>query len=272
LYLKQRPIVYTLCGVDTIRAKKDSNSIRQRRRLVLQGLNHLLWPAVCANCRQNISETDNHLCGRCWAELLENCGGHYCKRCGRDASEYGVVAGVCPDCQGKDFRFDQIARAGVYSQSLRQMILFFKKGRTELDSVLSFLANSALEGAGFYNEIELFVPVPLHWSRRLVRGYNQALIIARRLNHHKADVSTELVRIRRTRAQPTMTSPAARARNVAGAFSVRRGHPFAGRNVCLVDDIKTSGATLNECAKTLKQAEASKVFALVLAVAGQKSG
>jgi predicted amidophosphoribosyltransferase len=69
-----------------------------------------------------------------------------------------------------------------------------------------------------------------------------------------------------------MPTLAARARNVAGAFAVRYRHPFAGRRVCLVDDIKTTGATLNECAKTLKEAGASKVFALVLAVAGQNKG
>jgi len=66
-----------------------------------------------------------------------------------------------------------------------------------------------------------------------------------------------------------MASPAARAKNVAGAFAVRYGHNFTERKICLVDDIKTTGATLNECAKTLKQAGASKVFALVLAVVGQ---
>jgi len=67
-----------------------------------------------------------------------------------------------------------------------------------------------------------------------------------------------------------MTSPTARARNVAGAFAVRNRHNFIGRKICLVDDIKTTGATLNECAKTLKNAGAAKVFSLVLAVAGQK--
>jgi predicted amidophosphoribosyltransferase len=66
-----------------------------------------------------------------------------------------------------------------------------------------------------------------------------------------------------------MQTAAARARNVKGAFAVRKGHKFAGRAICLIDDIKTTGATLNECAKTLKQAGASKVFALVLSVAGQ---
>jgi ComF family protein len=150
------------------------------------------------------------------------------------------------------------------------MILSFKKGRTELDSTLGFLANSALQGSSFYRDIELFVPVPLHWTRRFVRGYNQSLVLAKRLKHATAKINTDLVRIRRTKSQPAMASPAARARNVAGAFAVRNGHTFAGRTLCLVDDIKTTGATLNECARTLKEAGASKVFALVLAVAGQR--
>jgi ComF family protein len=150
------------------------------------------------------------------------------------------------------------------------MILSFKKDRTELDSMLGFLANSALEGGGFAEELEIFVPVPLHWSRRLSRGYNQSLVLAKKLKHPTAKINTELVRIRRTKLQPAMVSEAARARNVAGAFAVRRGHRFGGRIVCLVDDIKTTGATLNECAKTLKEAGASRVFALVLAVTGRR--
>ena len=149
------------------------------------------------------------------------------------------------------------------------MILSFKNGRTELDLTLGFLANSALQGSGFAGAIEFFVPVPLHWSRRLARGYNQSLVLAKKLKRLSAKINTDLVRIRRTKSQPTMASPAARARNVAGAFAVRYRHKLAGRKICLVDDIKTTGATLNECAKTLKEAGASKVFALVLAVAGQ---
>ena len=243
--------------------------VKQAATFALQSLNQLLWPAVCVNCKRSICETDNALCKNCWDELLGCTGADYCQRCGRDASRYAILGGVCPDCQGKEIHFDQIARSGVYAESLREMILAFKRGRTELDSTLGFLANSALQGSGFTNDIEFFVPVPLHWSRRLVRGYNQSQVLAKKLKHPTAKINTDLVRIRRTKSQPTMASPAARVRNVAGAFAVRRRHQFAGRNVCLVDDIKTTGATLNECAKTLKEAGASKVFALVLAVAGQ---
>jgi ComF family protein len=140
-----------------------------------------------------------------------------------------------------------------------------------LDSVVGFLANSALQGSSFCNDVDFFVPVPLHWSRRLFRGYNQSLVLTMKLKHAAAKINTDLVRIRRTKFQPMAASPAARARNVAGAFAVRYDHDFAGRRVCLVDDIKTTGATLNECAKTLKQGGAAKVFALVLAVAGQRT-
>jgi competence protein ComFC len=244
--------------------------LRQAGVFVLQGLNQLLWPPVCINCRESICETDKSLCKGCWGQLLTCTAGDYCPRCGRDASKYGLLEGACPDCQGREIHFDQIARSGVYTDALQRMILSFKNGRTELDFTLGFLANSALQGSSFYGDIELFVPVPLHWSRRLARGYNQSLVLAKRLKHATAKINTDLVRIRRTKLQPTRASPAARARNVAGAFAVRYRHSFAGRNLCLVDDIKTTGATLNECARTLKEAGASKVFALVLAIAGQR--
>jgi ComF family protein len=264
------PLVYIIIVVKTESRKNASVLLKQAGLFTLQSLNQLLWPAVCINCRQSISQTDNHLCGDCWDSLLVSTGGDYCRRCGRDAGRFALLAGKCPDCQGKEINFDRIARAGIYEQTLRQMILAFKNGRTELDSALGFLADSALQGSGFSSDIELFVPVPLHWTRRFTRGYNQSSILIRKMKNKTAKISTDLVRIRRTRAQPAMVSPVARQKNVAGAFAVRSGHDFKGRNVCLVDDIKTTGATLNECAKMLKQAGASKVFALVLAVAGQK--
>ena len=247
----------------------DTTKSKQAFIFALQSLNQLFWPAVCINCGEIICETDKNLCQKCWAQLLACTGGDYCRRCGRDASKFAILQGACPNCQGKEFHFDSIARSGVYRESLQQMILALKNGRTELDSTVGFFGNSALEGSDFYNDIELFVPVPLHWSRRLARGYNQSHLLAKKLKHPTAKIKTGLVRIRRTKLQPAMASPRARAKNVAGAFAVRFRHKFTNRNICLVDDIKTTGATLNECAKTLKEAGASRVFALVLAVAGQ---
>jgi len=243
-----------------------SSWFTQTAGATVQGLGHLLWPGVCPNCSQHIAEGGRGLCGECWEGLASVCSADYCRRCGRDVSPYAVHDGTCPNCLGEHIRFDGIARAGVYAESLRDMILAFKNDKTELDSVMTWLADSALQAGNFSKEIDLIVPVPLHWRRRLSRGYNQSYVLAERLKH---PLSTDLVRIRYTPAQPTMPTMAAREKNVEGAFAVRYRHRFAGRRVCLVDDIKTTGATLNECAKTLKAAGASKVFALVLAVAGQ---
>jgi len=239
-------------------------------RFVADGCNHLLWPAICINCRKSICETDRELCRDCWSKLLACAAPDYCPRCGRDVSRFAIVNNACPDCQGLEIHFDGISRCGFYADSLREMILTFKlAGRTELAEPLSSFANSALQGAAFYHDIELFVPVPLHWTRRLTRGYNQSHILAKKLNHPDAKISTDLVRIRRTAKQPAMATAAQRRANVADAFAARFRHPFAQKKICLVDDIKTTGATLNECAKTLKEAGAANVYALVLAVASR---
>ena len=235
-----------------------------------RGLSHLLWPPVCDICQQSIADAGERLCRQCWDELLTCMAGDYCPRCGRDASRYGLVAGACGACHSERLHFDGIARVGVYTEALQRMILAFKHDRSEFAGVLGRLGDAALQGSRFRNEVELLVPVPLHWTRRLLRGYNQSHLIARRLRPPTARISTDLVRVRRTRFQPQVATPAARARNVAGAFVVRDRHPFADRAICLVDDIKTSGATLNECARTLKEAGAVRVYALVLAVAGQR--
>jgi ComF family protein len=244
-------------------------TLKQIGRSLLEGMNQLLWPGVCVNCGGNISSDEKVLCEDCWGSVISGSGGDYCPRCGVDVSRYAIVGGACPKCQGKEIYFDGIARGGRYDGALQQMILLFKNDKTELNAMLSFLANSALGGSGFYEGIDYFVPVPLHWRRRFSRGYNQSLVLAKKLKHSRAEVNTDLVRVRYTKAQPEMPTAFQRAKNVAGAFGIRRGHKFGGRNICLVDDIKTTGATLNECARTLKEAGAVKVFAVVLAVAGQ---
>jgi ComF family protein len=244
------------------------NLLRRGTKTILQSVGHLLWPGRCMNCRENAVE-EGDLCGECWEGITSVCGAQYCRRCGREASPYAIGDGVCANCRDEQINFDGIARAGVYDKALRETILAFKHGRTELNLVLGGLLNSAFEASNFYNEIELFVPVPLHWFKRLSRGFNQSYILTRQLRHPLAKISTDLARIRNTEEQPNMKTPFARVKNMTGAFAVRHGHQFAGRSVCLVDDVKTTGATLNECARILKEAGALKVFALVLSVAGQ---
>ncbi len=235
----------------------------------LTALNHLLWPKRCANCSSVIFDASSEFCGDCSQKLIALVSGYYCKRCGRNVSEYAVMTKGCPICIAEEFAFDAIARAGVYDGPLRNIILAFKKDSDKAKQTMTLLINSAFEGSVFSNDINVFVPVPLYWTSKINRGYNQSYLIAKRINN-SAKINTNLVRIRRTKRQTAMATPYQRLKNVEGAFAVRKGHCFAGKNICLVDDIKTTGATLNECAKTLKEAGAAKVYALVLAVADQR--
>jgi ComF family protein len=239
--------------------------------VILDSLTRLIWPPVCQSCGKATPESSGSLCHDCWNDVLRCTAGTYCPRCGKDTSLYAIVDGRCPDCVSAEIHFDGIARAGLYDGVLRRMVVDFKAAdRTDLDSHFRLLANSALAGASFAGDIDLFVPVPLHWTRRLSRGYNQSMLIARLVSHPTASISTDLVRMRRTHIQPGYR-PEQRARNVRGAFAVRRGHGFEGKTICLVDDVKTTGATLNECAMTLRAAGARRVYALVIAVAGQRA-
>ena len=242
-------------------------SFKSTAALLIEGLGHLFWPRLCCNCQESILKSDQGLCAECWEQLRFSAGGDYCRRCGIDASEYAIVEGACGQCQNMDLQFDGIARAGSYNEVLRNMILRMKfNDRPELGEYLGSISDAAITGSRFFNDIDAFVPVPLHWRRRLMRGFNQALLICKGLTNAKKRIDSDLVRIRYTHRQWSLTD-AGRKRNVAGAFAVRARHKYQGKTICLVDDITTSGATLNECAKTLKEAGAKNVYALVVAVA-----
>jgi ComF family protein len=232
---------------------------------------HLLWPGKCLICRECIHPADEGLCPSCWQDLAQAVGADYCRRCGRDVSPYGIINGRCGFCQEMEFAYDGIVRVGSYETSLRSMILALKfREQTEWIDRLSEMLRQTLITSSFFPGIELLVPVPLHWLRRLKRGFNQSCLLAEKLHTLGIPIAADLVRIRNTEQQWDLT-PAQRRRNVRGAFAVRKGHPFAGKTLALVDDITTSGATLEECAKTLKQAGASNVYAVVLATARPES-
>ncbi|AQT68550.1 DNA utilization protein GntX [Anaerohalosphaera lusitana] len=236
-----------------------------------KGLSDLLWPGVCCHCGTHLPGNEEFLCKKCWDDFQVCTAGDYCPHCGRDASGYGLLDGQCGNCLDREIMFDSIARVGIYDGLLRNLILKFKfHDGCELAPRLGELAGASLCTAEFAHEIDYFVPVPLFWLRRFGRGYNQSELICKKLPARRAPINNDLVRIRDTQRQWNLTS-SKRKKNVAGAFAVRKGHDFAGKRICLVDDIITSGATLNECAAVLKSAGAEQVHALVLAVAAQDS-
>lgn len=227
-----------------------------------------VWPAVCRVCSCAISEDHGGLCETCWQELSGVVGHDYCRRCGRQVSRYGIVANRCGGCLDEDLPYEGLCRVGFYDGVLKRLILDLKfRDQVEHIDYLAPMFRQAFEAAGFHHTVDFLVPVPLHWRRRLLRGFNQSFLLARTINHNSTRISTDLVRHRYTCHQWQLENDSQRKNNVKGAFAVRQGHPFENKTVCLVDDITTSGATLKECAQTLREAGAKMVFAAVVAVA-----
>lgn len=249
------------------RTKQLFSRLTQHALPLGQAGGHFLWPGRCLSCAACILPADEGLCRRCWEDLSRAVSADYCRRCGRDVSPYGIVAGRCGHCQDETYQYDGVVRVGSYESTLRAMILSLKfSEKTEWASPLSSMMRDALLASGLHAAFDYFVPVPLHWRRRLRRGFNQSHLLAKGLGLPSVRISTDLVRIRNT-VQQWDLKPQQRRRNVKGAFAVRKDHPFDGKTIALVDDITTSGATLEECAKTLKQAGACRVDAVVVATA-----
>ena len=221
-------------------------------------------PPRCLACRSAV-EAQGSLCIDCWSGL-DFIAGPVCAACGLPfAFEIGPGA-VCAACAARPPKFDRARAALVYGEKSRDLILGLKHGdRTEVAPALArWLARA---GAQLIAEADLVAPVPLHRFRLLARRHNQAALIAAALPGARGKLAPDLlIRRRRTPSQGGL-SARERRRNVAGAFAVRPAWrpKLAGKRVLLVDDVHTTGATLEACARVLRRAGAAGVDALTVA-------
>jgi len=154
---------------------------------------------------------------------------------------------------------------GLYRDLLGQLLRAYKyHGREELALLLGGWLAEAIETAPWRGNIEAIVSVPTHWIRRFNRPFHAADALA---SHVARKVSLPHVPIlRRVRAGPRQIglSDTERAVNVRGAFAIRKGVVLRDARVLLIDDVRTTGATLEECAKVLRHAGAAEVYAAVV--------
>ena len=159
---------------------------------------------------------------------------------------------------------------GLYSGVLKDAILLFKyKGyKCHGENLAQFVLRFLGEEEGLWGGIDLIVPVPLHRKKLGKRGFNQSLILARILAAQKNIPCDEKV-LKKVRQGPPQTSLEAedRLRNLKDVFMVKRSDRTSGKRVLLIDDVFTTGATLNECARMLLESGAMEVRALTVAQA-----
>ena len=232
----------------------------------LKKLQSVLFPSTCRLCRA-AGLPGLELCPACLAELPWLT--HSCSRCALPLPQEAGIT-LCSDCIKMQPSVDACTALFNYRPPVDRWIqgLKFAQDLATARLLGELLAGKSASDSG--ERTAIVVPVPLHRKRLAERGYNQALEIARSLsaNGYRLDPGC-CQRHKPTSAQSDLPASARKA-NVRDAFSVSRC--LQGCRVLLIDDVMTTGATLNELARTLKKAGAERVEARVIARTGQKNG
>ena len=229
-----------------------------------------LLPARCVVTGE-IVESSEMLSPEAWA-LLNFIDDPMCRTCGvpfdvSELDEEEVGGLVCSSCLDQPPMFT-VARASLrYDDGSRGLLLAYKHG-DKTHMALPFSEWIKKSGKEILEQADLLVPVPLHWTRLIKRRYNQAGLLAQCLSK-KTGVSvdtTHLKRKRKTLPQGHMKMDE-RRKNVKGAFAVleKDRRYFKGKNIVLIDDVYTTGVTVNECARALLEAGAESVKVLCVA-------
>jgi ComF family protein len=236
-----------------------------------------VFPAHCLLCNTSLpsgrgvpgeSRPDFLVCQDCW-ESLNILPHPFCPVCRNfldHSQDVSVKLRRCPRCPESYLVLNR--SLGLFDPGYQILIHNFKyRRKTTLGKCLGRRLGEILKKERLLEEIDYLIPVPLHPSRQRERGYNQSKILAQGIS----EITTlplldkVLLRKKNTRDQ-TDLSPEEREKNVKDAFTVRDNSALKGKGMLLVDDVMTTGATLRECSRVLKQAGARIIIGATLAV------
>ena len=242
--------------------------------MALSSLLSLIFPRRCPACAiahdANVDLEAGALCAEC-SDRLHPIVPPFCNSCGEPFDgEINTDSFRCSNCAGRPFFFDFAIAAYRSDGPARQIIHRFKyRKEIQLARVATAMLAEALEDnriastGGDWN----LVPVPLHWTRRYRRGFNQAEELCRYLSRTTGSpVRNVLRRIRNTGSQARLDRTA-RLNNLRGAIQLRRRSVGAvsGQSILLVDDVFTTGSTVDECARALREGGAQCVVVVTVA-------
>jgi ComF family protein len=211
---------------------------------------------VCQSCMEKMVPLEGLLCRLCGERLFSSHAG----------DESGALCGLCRRVQPE---FRRAVAYGGYDGQLRELIHLFKyQGVKPAGNVLARLLHQATAQLALPDSL-LAVPVPLWTGKRKARGFNQAEAIARAFLSFckRGSIQLDTITLLRTRETASQTGLTRRQRraNVRGAFAVAGAERIRGRSILLIDDVMTTGTTVNECSRVLRRAGAKEVFVATVA-------
>lgn len=239
-------------------------------RGVIKGIVNLVYPEICIACKKRIghkSAINNLVCEECWKKIMPNIP-PFCSSCGRSLRGSYITKNTCPSCIRKQLHFDRAFSPCVYDGIIKELIHQFKyKGKDYLGPVLSKPMIEHIKEYGLpINYIDYIMPIPLHNTRLREREFNQAEVLAKPIAKEFAkEVLTDVLQRNRPTRTQTDLEPSERFANVKDSFSILKKDIIQGKNILLIDDVLTTGATSSEASRSLKQSGAGIVYVLTVA-------
>lgn len=225
----------------------------------------VVLPPLCLGCNDVVNEQQT-LCPSCWS-AIRFVSPPFCDFCGAPHAVDVAPNMICASCAAARPAFARARSVFVYDRHSRGLILKFKYA-DRTDAVPTFATWMVRAGADLIDDAEAIVPVPLHWTRLMMRKYNQAALLAQAIARISGKPYAPTVLKRQRRTPPLKdANPSARRRIVGGVFAITPAlrHQVAERRVLLIDDVLTTGATVGACARALSRAGARAVDVLTLA-------
>jgi len=228
----------------------------------------LFYPPQCSLCNKTLTGEEKYICNNCF-DSLPLIKSPHCPECSRPIRTRNGENQVCGICRIQpNKKIIKTIAAGEYQNSLKRIIHLYKYERQQFLSKLfaEIIAEQAIKMKTTEN-IDLLVPIPLHWTRKRWRGFNQSREICRNISpliNIPVIPNSAFCRIRKTTPQVQLNA-ASRAENIRGAFIVRKPEHIKNKNIALVDDVLTTGATSNECSRILLRSGAKSVSLFIIA-------
>jgi len=243
--------------------------LRKNVREYLKLAELIFFPSDCELCSRLLESPEEKIVCRACLKSLRPRRTSFCLCCGKFFDDSGEPH-FCRECVLKRPAFSLHRSCGQYMGSLKDIIILFKyRGFRVLGKDLASFAVTALgREESLWWDVDCLIPVPLFPKKERQRGFNQAAILAQELALRKnvRFLEGQLIKVKNTSPQTSLEA-AERHKNLKGAFDVIPNHNIAGKTVLIVDDVYTTGSTLQECSLALMKAGALEVRALTIAQA-----
>lgn len=236
---------------------------------LIRGLADIIYPRACIICKEPISKVsvDKLVCIKCWGSIKKNTP-PFCHCCGRQIKIPGFAKNICATCLKQKLHFDRAFSPFVYTGVIKELIHEFKYNNKQyLGPILSKpMVNFINEYRLPLDFIDFIIPMPLYKTKLREREFNQAQVLSNYIaqEFNKLVLPTVLKRHRNTKTQ-TGLETTERFLNVKDSFSTQKDICLKGKNLLLIDDVLTTGATCSEATVALKKAGAQIVFVLTVA-------